>query len=90
MLRAGADRVISPYKTSGAAMARVALRPQVGGAFEVADYRMEEIEVSPVCEGVGKKIADVERTRADRCRPPPGRRARDLSRRRRPCSTPET
>ena len=59
MLRAGADRVISPYKTSGAAMARVALRPQVGGALEVADYRMEEIEVSPVCEGVGKKIADV-------------------------------
>ena len=59
MHRAGADRVISPYKTSGAAMARVALRPQVGGAFEVADYRMEEIDVSPVCEGVGKKIADV-------------------------------
>ena len=59
MLRAGADRVISPYKTSGAAMARVALRPQVGGAFEVADYRMEEIDVSPVCEGVGKTIADV-------------------------------
>ena len=59
MLRAGADRVISPYKTSGAAMARVALHPQVGGALEVADYRMEEIEVSPVCEGVGKKIADV-------------------------------
>ena len=59
MLRAGADRVISPYKTSGAEMARVALRPQVGGAFEVADYRMEEIEVSPICEGVGKTIADV-------------------------------
>ena len=59
MHRAGADRVISPYKTSGAAMARVALRPQVGCAFEVADYRMEEIDVSPVCEGVGKKIADV-------------------------------
>jgi voltage-gated potassium channel len=59
LMRAGADRVISPYKTSGAAMARVALRPQVGGAFEVADYRMEEIEVSPVCEGVGRKIAEV-------------------------------
>jgi voltage-gated potassium channel len=59
LLRAGADRVISPYKTSGAAMARVALHPQVGGALEVADYRMEEIEVSPICEGVGKKIADV-------------------------------
>ena len=59
LLRAGADRVISPYKTSGAEMARVALRPQVGGAFQVADYRMEEIEVSPICEGVGKKIVDV-------------------------------
>ena len=47
LLRAGADRVISPYKTSGSEMARVALRPQVGGAFDVADYRMEEIEVSP-------------------------------------------
>src|SRR5580704_16320068 len=59
MLRAGADRVISPYKTSGAEMARVALRPQVGGAFQVADYRMEEIDVSPICEGVGKTIAEV-------------------------------
>jgi voltage-gated potassium channel len=59
LLRAGADRVISPYKTSGAEMARVALRPQVGAAFQVADYRMEEIEVSPICEAVGKKIAEV-------------------------------
>src|SRR5581483_6874593 len=41
LLRAGADRVISPYKTSGAEMARIALHPQVGGAIEVADYRME-------------------------------------------------
>jgi voltage-gated potassium channel len=62
LLRAGADRVISPYKTSGAAMARVALRPQVGAALDVADYRIEEIEVSPVCEGVGRKIADVSGT----------------------------
>ena len=59
LMRAGANRVISPYKTSGSAMARVALRPQVGGALEVADYRMEEIEVSPICEGVGRTIADV-------------------------------
>jgi len=59
LMRAGADRVISPYKTSGAEMARVALRPQVGAAFQVADYRMEEIEVSPICEAVGKKIAEV-------------------------------
>jgi voltage-gated potassium channel len=57
--RAGADRVISPYKTSGSEMARVALHPQVGGAVQVADYRMEEIEVSPSCEGVGKTIEQV-------------------------------
>jgi voltage-gated potassium channel len=59
LLRAGADRVISPYKTSGSQMARVALRPQVGGAIDMADYRMEEIEVSPECQGVGRTIGDV-------------------------------
>jgi voltage-gated potassium channel len=59
LLRAGADRVISPYKTSGSEMARVALRPQVGGALEVANYRVEEIEVSPECEGAGRTIAEV-------------------------------
>jgi voltage-gated potassium channel len=59
LLRAGADRVISPYKTSGSEMARLALRPQVGGALDVANYRVEEIEVSPGCEGVGRTIADV-------------------------------
>ena len=55
LLRAGADRVISPYKTSGAEMARVALHPQVGGALEVADYRMEEIEVSPSARGWARR-----------------------------------
>ena len=59
LMRAGADRVISPYKTSGSAMARLALRPQVGGALDVADYRMEEIEVSPECEAVGKTVGEV-------------------------------
>ncbi len=59
LLRAGADRVISPYKTSGREMARVALHPQVGGAVEADDYRMEEIEVSASCEAVGRKIEDV-------------------------------
>jgi voltage-gated potassium channel len=57
--RAGADRVISPYKTSGTEMARVALHPQVGGAVQVADYRMEEIEVSAPCEGIGKTVEQV-------------------------------
>jgi voltage-gated potassium channel len=59
LLRAGADRVISPYKTSGTEMARVALHPQVGGAVQVADYRMEEIDVPSACEGVGKTVDQV-------------------------------
>ena len=60
LLRAGATRVISPYKTSGAEMARLALNPQVSGVVDVApEYRMEEIEVSEGCEGVGRTIGDV-------------------------------
>ena len=61
--RAGADRVISPYKASGAEMARLALHPQVSGVVDVApEYRMEEIEVSSDCAGVGKRIRDVRGT----------------------------
>ena len=48
--------MISPYKTSGSEMARIALHPQVGGAVQVADYRMEEIEVPHACRGVGQTI----------------------------------
>jgi len=58
--RAGADRVISPYKASGAEMARLALHPQVSGLLDVApEYRMEEIEVTPGCQGAGLKLGDV-------------------------------
>src|SRR3954466_886898 len=60
LLRAGATRVISPYKTSGAEMARLALNPQVSGVVDVApEYRMEEIEVAAGCAGEGQPIADV-------------------------------
>jgi voltage-gated potassium channel len=57
--RAGADRVISPYKTTGSEMARMALRPQVGGAVSIADYRVEQIEVLAGSAGVGQTVADV-------------------------------
>jgi voltage-gated potassium channel len=58
--RAGADRVVSPYKISGAEMARLALHPQVAGVLDVApEYRMEEIEVTPGCAGAAQTIADV-------------------------------
>jgi voltage-gated potassium channel len=60
LLRAGATRVISPYKTSGSEMARLALNPQVSGVVDVApEYRMEEIEVAAGCEGEGQPIGDV-------------------------------
>jgi voltage-gated potassium channel len=58
--RAGADRVISPYKTSGSEMARLALTPQVVDVVDVAPaYRMEEIEVAPGCRGDGHTIDEV-------------------------------
>ncbi|GAC1438340.1 MAG: potassium channel protein [Solirubrobacteraceae bacterium] len=58
--RAGADRVISPYKTSGTEMARLALHPQVAGFVDVdSDYRMEEIVVTAGCEGASQTIGDI-------------------------------
>ena len=60
LLRAGATRVISPYKTSGSEMARLALNPQIRGALEVSpQYRMEEIEVAPGSAGEGQPVGDV-------------------------------
>jgi voltage-gated potassium channel len=56
--RAGADRVISPYKTTGSEMARIALHPQIGGAVQVADFRVEQIEVLPECEGLGRTVGE--------------------------------
>ena len=61
LLRAGADRVISPYKTSGTEMARLALHPNVAGAVELApEYRMEEIEVTSGCPGSGCTIGEIQ------------------------------
>ena len=61
--RAGADRVISPYKSSGAEMARLALQPQVTGVVDVApEYRMEEIEVSEGCAASARSIGQVRGT----------------------------
>ena len=58
--RAGADRVISPYKASGTEMARLALHPGLSGIVDVdVEYRMEEILVGPDCEGVGKTVDDI-------------------------------
>lgn len=58
--RAGADRVISPYKASGTEMARLALHPQLSGVVDVdAEYRMEEIVVRDGCQGARQSVADI-------------------------------
>jgi voltage-gated potassium channel len=55
--RAGADRVISPYKASGTEMARLALHRQLSGVVDVdVQYRLEEIEVGEGCEGLGRSV----------------------------------
>ena len=58
--RAGADRVISPYKASGTEMARLALHPQLSGVVDVnAEFRIEEIVVAHGCEGANQAISDI-------------------------------
>jgi voltage-gated potassium channel len=58
--RAGADRIVSPYKTSGSQMVRLALHPQVTGVVDVApEYRMEEIEVTVGCAAAGRTIDEI-------------------------------
>jgi len=60
LLRAGADRVISPYKSSGSEMARLALNPQVSGVVDVApEYRMEEIAVGAGSRGDGMTVGEI-------------------------------
>lgn len=58
--RAGADRVISPYKASGTEMARLALHPQLSGVTDVdVEYRIEEIVAGDGSEGVGQTVDDI-------------------------------
>ena len=59
LLRAGANRVVSPYKTTGAEMARIAVHPQINMISELAGYRVEQIEVAANCPGAGRSVADV-------------------------------
>jgi voltage-gated potassium channel len=60
--RAGADRVISPYKASGTEMARLALHRQLRGVVDVdvdTEYRLEEIVVGEDCAGAHQMIGDI-------------------------------
>src|SRR5438270_10972208 len=58
--RAGADRVISPYKASATEMARLALHPQLSGVVDVdVEYRLEEIVAGEGCEATGQTVGDI-------------------------------
>jgi voltage-gated potassium channel len=58
--RAGADRVISPYRASGTEMARLALHPQLSGIVDVdLEYRMEEISVGEGSDAVDRTVEDI-------------------------------
>jgi voltage-gated potassium channel len=58
--RAGADRVISPYKASGTEMARLALHPQLSGVVDFGvEYRLEEIRAADGCDATGQTVGDI-------------------------------
>lgn len=61
LYRAGADRVISPYVSSGRVMALQALRPRVLDFLEVGrnlGLRLEELHVDESSPLVGRRLAD--------------------------------
>lgn len=62
--RAGANRVVSPYATSGRRMALLALRPSVVDFFEMAgrgsaEVRLEELVVEEGSELIGRPLGQV-------------------------------
>jgi voltage-gated potassium channel len=62
---AGADRVVQPYSSAGAEMAKLVLKPQVAAFLDIAvagdqpEFRFEEIEVGPTCEPAGQSIGSL-------------------------------
>lgn len=63
--RAGADRVVSPYGIGGKQMATLMLKPLVSDYLDVVtsggelEFRMEELELTPVCCAIGQSIQDM-------------------------------
>lgn len=66
LLRAGADRVVSPYQIGGRRMASVALRPSVVSFLDVvmshgeATLRVEEVPVNPASSLVGRQVREAD------------------------------
>lgn len=57
--RAGANRVISPYRSSGRQMALLVLRPRVVDSLEVLGRRLEEVAVEHGSHLIGQTVAQV-------------------------------
>lgn len=66
MLRAGADRVISPYQIGGKQMAKIALRPELVDMLDVVttsegiDLFMQDLALPPNSPLVGRSLRDSE------------------------------
>ena len=63
LYRAGADRVVSPYVSSGRHMAMVALRPRVVDYLEVetreASMRLEELQIDQGSKLEGRRLSEI-------------------------------
>lgn len=63
LLRAGANRVISPYVTSGRHMAVLAVRPEVSDYLDVEGaggaVRIEQLAIEPGSELAGRSVGEV-------------------------------
>lgn len=72
LLRAGANRVISPFEIAGQRMASIVLRPNVVNFLDVVfhgnggDLRLEEIHLSSASELVGKTLRQADLGRKTR------------------------
>lgn len=66
LLRAGANRVVSPYQIGGHRMATVALRPSVVDFLDVvmghgeSSLRVEEVSVNPASSLVGRQVREAD------------------------------
>jgi K+:H+ antiporter subunit KhtU len=56
--RAGANRVISPYRSSGQRMAHLVLRPRVVDSLELLGKRLEEVVIESGSTLIGRTLAD--------------------------------
>ena len=64
LLRAGADRVVSPFVASGRHMALVAMRPRVSDVVELdtadaSSMKLEEVRVDTESQLAGRRVGDV-------------------------------